>query len=320
MPRVSVVMPAYNAARTVGAAVSSVLWQTYRDLELVVVDDGSTDETGAIAEAHRGVILVRQDNAGVGSARNAGIAKASGELIAFCDADDVLFPFHVGALVATYDRHGGGIATANAYWLFPDGIHPSKTRHKGRFPKPSEQRRAILEQNFVSTMSVFPAGLVDEIGLFAADLRRAEDWEFWMRAVFSGLRVTHQPRPSALYRWDGASLSGETAAMDAAILDVLRRAQASLVLTPEERELVGRRLSGPDPRRLGREADDALRAGRYRDAARLYGQAAALTPSERRLVLKARALRVSPKLAGPLVRARQLRIENEVGFGERHVR
>src|SRR5688500_43296 len=104
-PRVSVVIPAYQEGWCGGAAVSSVLWQTFEDLEIVVVDDGSTDATAAVVEALDGPItLVQQENAGVAAARNRGIAAARGELIAFLDADDLLFPEHVEALVATYDR------------------------------------------------------------------------------------------------------------------------------------------------------------------------------------------------------------------------
>ena len=103
-PRVSVVMPAYQAERTIGAAISSVLSQTYKDLELVVVDDGSSDATADIVGAHRGPIqLLRQPNSGVANARNRGIAASNGELITFCDADDFLFEQHLAALVSTYD-------------------------------------------------------------------------------------------------------------------------------------------------------------------------------------------------------------------------
>ena len=107
----------------------------------------------------------------------------------------------------TFDRNGGGIATSNCYWLFPDGIHPSRTRYKGRFPRPERQRLAILEQNFVSTMSLFPKALVDEIGPFDAELAVAEDWDFWLRAIYAGHRVALQPRPLALYRWGVARAS-----------------------------------------------------------------------------------------------------------------
>src|SRR5437868_4457401 len=127
--------PAFDAETTAGAAISSALWQTYDDLEVVVVDDGSRDATGAIAGSFpEPVRVVRQENAGVAAARNRGVAEARGELIAFCDADDVLLPRHLEALVATYQASQGGLATSNCYWLFPGGIHPSRTRSKGGFP------------------------------------------------------------------------------------------------------------------------------------------------------------------------------------------
>ncbi len=316
--RVSVVTPAFNAAATIGAAVSSVLGQTYRDVELVVVDDGSTDATAAIAEAYGDPVrVVRQENKGVAAARNRGIREAAGELIAFCDADDALLPEHLERLVGVWDERGG-IATANAYWLLPGGI--GKTRYRGGVPKPDEQRRAILEQNFVSPLSLFPRALVDEVGPFDEERRRAEDWDFWIRAIFVGHRVTLQPRPTALYRWGSDSLSSARDAMDADVEAVLRRVAERDDLTADERAYVERRLSGPSPRELSREGDRALRAGRYREAARAYRDAAGLVPSERMLLWKARVLRPAPRLVGPLVRARQLRIERALGMTEEHVR
>ena len=319
-PRVSVVTPAFDAAQTVGATVASVLGQTYRDLELVVVDDGSTDHTAAIAEAHGGPVrVVRQENRGVAAARNRGIEAAAGELIAFCDADDFLLPEHVERLVRVWDDHGG-IATANSYWLLPGGIHRSKTRYRGGFPKPDGQRRAILEQNFVSPLSLFPRALVEEIGAFDVERRRAEDWDFWLRAIFAGRRVTLQPEATALYRWGTESLSSAYDQMDAEVEAVLRTAAARDDLTPDERAYVERRLSGPSPRALVRRGDRAMRAARYSEAAHAYAEAARLVPSERMLLWKARVLRPAPRLTGPLVRARQLRIERSLGLTEEHVR
>jgi hypothetical protein len=319
-PRVSVVTPAFDAAAGIGATVSSVLSQTYRDVEHVVVDDGSTDQTAAIAEAYGDPVrVVRQENRGVSAARNAGIAAAAGELIAFCDADDVLLPEHLERLVALWDERGG-IATANSYWLLPGGIHPSRTRYRGAFPKPDHQRRAILEQNFVSPLSLFPRALVDEVGGFAEERRRAEDWDFWIRAIFAGHRVSLQPRPTALYRWGTQSLSSAREAMDADVEAVLRTAAGRNDLTADERAYVERRLGGPSPRELARSGDRALRDGRYAEAARAYGEAAALVPSERMLLWKARLMRPAPRLLGPLVRARQLRLERSLGVTDDHVR
>jgi glycosyltransferase involved in cell wall biosynthesis len=318
--RVSVVIPAFDAELTVGGAISSVLGQTYRDFEVVVVDDGSSDATGAIAASFPDPVrVIRQENAGVAAARNCGIAEARGELIAFCDADDVLLPSHLEALVQVHDGHSG-IATSNCYWLFPGGIHPSRTRYKGRFPSPERQRLAILEQNFVSTMSLFPTALAEELGGFDTELEVAEDWDFWLRAIYSGRRVWLQPRPLALYRWGSESLSAERSRMDEHADAVLRKAAARDDLADEERAYLERRLGGRSPAQLGRDADAALRAGRYRHAAAAYSAAASLCPSEPALLWKARVLRVAPRLVGPLVRSRQLRIERAVGFDEGHVR
>jgi glycosyltransferase involved in cell wall biosynthesis len=264
--------------------------------------------------------VIAQANGGVAAARNRGIAEARGELIAFCDADDYLFPEHLAALVGTFDRRGDGIATANSYWLFPGGIKRSKRRYRGRFPRPDEQRRAILEQNFVSTMSIFPRRLVDAIGPFDEQKRRAEDWDFWLRAIFSGSRIQLQPRPLALYRWSATSLSSDWAEMDAAVEAVLDGIQERVELKEEELAYVRRRRAGPGPRTLSRDGDEALREGRFHEAARMYSEAAFLCPSEGPLVWKARILGLAPGLVGPLLRARQLRRENRLGFDAGHVR
>src|SRR5215212_10925703 len=93
MPLVSVIIPAYNAGRTITAAVGSVLAQTFRDYEIVVADDGSTDDTGqCVARFGERVTYLRQDNAGPASARNLALRHATGKYVAFLDADDVWLP------------------------------------------------------------------------------------------------------------------------------------------------------------------------------------------------------------------------------------
>src|SRR3954451_11962493 len=92
-PKISVVIPAFNAAATLEVAVRSALGQTYRPSEVLVVDDGSTDDTAAVASRlGRGVKLVRQANQGCGPARNAGVKQAAGDWLAFLDADDAWLP------------------------------------------------------------------------------------------------------------------------------------------------------------------------------------------------------------------------------------
>jgi GT2 family glycosyltransferase len=318
--RVSVIMPAYQAEATVGAAVSSVLWQSYGNVELVVVDDGSTDGTSAVVRGFGSrVRLIEQPHAGVVAARNRAMEESTGELLSFCDSDDVLFPNHVEALVACHRRHGG-IVTANALWFYPNGVRPGRTVHRGRFPTPHEQRMTILQRNFVSPMSIFRRQLLGEVGGFDAEFEAAEDFAFWLKAIFAGHRIALQPRPLALYRWSASGLSGQRETVDAAVRRVLERAAERDDLTEDERAYLRLRLSMPPPSALVRRADAALRNGRYREAGRLLADAARLQPVERPLVWKARMLSVAPQLTGPLLLARQARLERAAGLDETYVR
>ena len=113
-PAVSVIMPAYNAAATISAAIESLLQQTMRDIEVVIVDDGSTDSTGVIADDYAEkdgrVLVVHQKNAGAYSARLAGIEKASGQYLGFMDADDTVSPNMYEELLAFAREHDLDIA------------------------------------------------------------------------------------------------------------------------------------------------------------------------------------------------------------------
>ncbi len=104
MPRVSVVLPTYNRASTLARAVGSVLAQSWSDFELIVVDDGSTDgSVDGIAELDRRICVLRRENGGVSAARNSGLSRASGDLIAFIDSDDEWRPFYLRLACAFFD-------------------------------------------------------------------------------------------------------------------------------------------------------------------------------------------------------------------------
>ncbi|HEU4391938.1 MAG TPA: glycosyltransferase family A protein, partial [Blastocatellia bacterium] len=105
-PQVTVVIPAYNAAKYLIESVDSVLAQSFRDFEVIVVDDGSTDETPEILKSYRSEIrCIRTDNRGPSSARNLAIRESRGELIAFQDADDVWHPEKLSRQVALLEEH-----------------------------------------------------------------------------------------------------------------------------------------------------------------------------------------------------------------------
>src|SRR5688572_15366487 len=118
-PLVSVVIPAYNAARFLPRAVESVLNQSYRPLEVTVIDDGSTDDTARVLEPYRGAIhYLRQPNGGPARARNQGIAQTRGELVAFLDADDLWLPNKLSIQVRSLqDNPRAGVVHSDTFYL-----------------------------------------------------------------------------------------------------------------------------------------------------------------------------------------------------------
>lgn len=125
MPRLSVVIPAFNAEKFLEKCVRSVLGQSYRDFELILVDDGSSDKTPemceAFAAADRRVRVIHQPNAGVSAARNAGIKAAAGDYIAFADADDYLAPFAYERMFSAMDDYGAECVASGYSLAYTDG-------------------------------------------------------------------------------------------------------------------------------------------------------------------------------------------------------
>ncbi len=296
MSTISFVMPAYNAGAWIGAAISSVLTQSDHDVELVVVDDGSTDDTYAIAEGFGDrITLVHQDNAGLSAARNVAIRHASGELIGLCDSDDVLLPNYVAAVRRTFAGAPGRTwVTSRSVALTDEGLEEFQSFPFGEIAR-DRQREAILQGNFVSIFSVFPRAMVEEIGDFDEALRRCEDWELWSRAIFSGWRVAFQPEVAACYRRQGSGLSANTEAMLAAedVMFASLESRFANGFTAAERALVAFRSEHGSPLRLRAEARASWNERDFGAAAEQLRQAAIGLPVDASLKLKAAAARVA---------------------------
>jgi glycosyltransferase involved in cell wall biosynthesis len=132
-PRLSVVVPVYNVERYLGECLDRILEQSYDDLEVVLVDDGSTDRSAEIADRyarrHAHVRVVRTSNQGLGAARNTGVAHARGELLAFADSDDVVLPDAYAAMVSTLDETGSDFVVGAMKRNFPRGtVLPPRQR------------------------------------------------------------------------------------------------------------------------------------------------------------------------------------------------
>lgn len=307
--RVSVVMPAHNAAATVGAALTGALTQTHPNVEIVVVDDGSDDATATIAAAHgERVVLVRQDRAGVSAARNAGLAAATGSHVVLCDADDVLLPHHVARALATLDAAPPRSWVASqALVLDEQGIR--RDRVLGFSPLPRDaQRRAVLERNIIPIHTLVPRPMVAEIGPMDEELERCEDWQYWIRAIIAGWRVAFQMEPTALHRSTPGSLSSSQEGMwaDEGRMVAALPGLLGAGLTADEHAYLAARIAAGSPDRLHTRGDAALAAGDLRTGRRLLGTAGRLDRSDLRARTKARLTRV-PLAARLLVAFRRRR-------------
>lgn len=181
LPLVSVIIPTYNRAWIVSEAIDSVLYQDYPNVELIVVDDGSTDDTQAILNKYNERIkVIYQNNSGVSAARNAGISKSSGEYIALLDSDDLWEEKKLSSQVRFFSENPEAmICQTEEIWIRNGKRVNPKLKHK----KPSGM---IFEQSLhlclVSPSAVMiKRKLLDEVGLFDEELLSCEDYDLWLR-------------------------------------------------------------------------------------------------------------------------------------------
>jgi glycosyltransferase involved in cell wall biosynthesis len=194
-PCVSVVLPTFNRAYVLGRAVESVLSQTYRDLELVVVDDGSTDNTAQVIESFqdRRIQYVRHEhNQGAAAARNTGIRLSSGQYIAFQDSDDVWLPLKLERQLDCFGNTQSRVGVVYSWFWRTEGnrrdLCPSTLRRLASL-LPGKARRlrgdisyALLRGNFVSAQTaVVRRECFERVALFDERLPRLQDWELWLR-------------------------------------------------------------------------------------------------------------------------------------------
>ena len=188
-PLVGVVMPAYDAASTIAESIGSVVSQSYPNWELIVIDDGSTDETAAVVTGlglGASVRLVRQENAGIGAARARGISLARGELVAFLDSDDVWEPSILEREVAAMLEGGHDVVFSRGYLL---GRPAAVTEWvpTGRFSGP-EMFRLLYEGNRipVSTVLARKDAIERAGGSLGTRGLMGEDYDLWLRMANTG--------------------------------------------------------------------------------------------------------------------------------------
>jgi len=228
MTTISVVIPAFNAAPWIREAIGSALAQTIAPLEVIVVDDGSTDETATLLAAYGTRIrTITQPNQGVAAARNAGIAAACGEWIAFLDADDVWdrrkLELQLQALQS--DSSIGLFGTATFAWPLSQPCTCDRAIDR-MMPLARITRDTLAVKNYLTTSSILVRhDVVKSVGAFDTALCGPEDHDYWLRcADFTRIAILMVPLTG--YRAVSGSLSTRAPAMEAGMRRILSKLEA----------------------------------------------------------------------------------------------
>jgi glycosyltransferase involved in cell wall biosynthesis len=251
--RVSVVIPLYNKARYVRRALDSITAQTFTDFEVIVVDDGSTDESASVVESYDDARfrIVRQENAGPGAARNRGATEASGEMLAFLDADDEWLPRYLEASVRLLDETGA-VAVTCCYFEHPPGESREAMWRARGIEAGTHQLAPDTPPNLVVQMLAFMspcstvarAGVVRGWGGFYAAERclYGEDAFLWLKVLLNE-RVAFSLEPLARFHHDASELSKNLKAARPVEPFLLHAEEVEAACPPHMRGLLARVLA-----------------------------------------------------------------------------
>ena len=213
-PLVSIIILAYNYARFLPAAIDSALAQTYADCEVIVLDNGSTDETPEVVVPYAGRIVYHRlaENAGRAAGKNAGLKLARGTYIQFLDADDTLLPEKVERSMDVFREHPEtDLVYSDTIFVDPDGnVMEDATRwyRERDFKNTEDVLEKLLQECFLLTHdAVIRRSAIDAISGFDESCDMLEDWDFWLRLAVAGSKFRHLPERLARYNWHPASIT-----------------------------------------------------------------------------------------------------------------
>jgi len=232
MPVVSVIIPTYNRASYIAEAIRSVQGQTYPNYEIIVADDGSTDNSAEIVAGFGdAVTYVPLPHRGQPAAtRNGGLCVASGEFIAFLDSDDLFLPNKLALQLSAFEAHPeAGLVYSNGCFFRGDPTQPTGYVLDG-LPTPSGDVFAeLLQGNFLTTPVVLiRRACLDVVGMFdeRPDFLAVEDYDLWLR-IAAQLPVIYAPGNVAAIRRHGQSISRDVAVLRRRVLRVLAKIEAT---------------------------------------------------------------------------------------------
>jgi glycosyltransferase involved in cell wall biosynthesis len=228
-PTVSVIIPTYQRAHWVTEAIESVFAQTYDDYEIIVINDGSTDNTREVlAQYGDKILVIQQDNQGLSAARNAGIRVAMGKYIALLDDDDLWLPHKLEKQIPFLEANPDvGLLFSDAYYYGPGAVASPYAQHVGI---PSVKTiETLFAKNYVNVPTVvMRRDCLDEVGLFDESLNACEDYDMWLRIV-ERWRIEYLDELVANYRVSDANMSKDGIRMYLTLLRTKEKAFARSV-------------------------------------------------------------------------------------------
>lgn len=300
-PAVSVVMPAYKTAPYIGEALASVFRQTFRDFEVIVVNDGSpdTEDLERVLEPYLDrIVYIKQDNRGVSAARNTGIRAARAPFVAMLDSDDAWEPEYLEAQLAIL-RESATIAV-----VYPNAIYFGDCAEAGRefmelCPSEGEVTLESLVRQRCTVMSsvMCRRKIIMDAGLFDETLRSAEDFDLWLRIVMRGGRIVYQRRPLVRYRRRDGSFMADMVEHTNQVLRVVDKTRDNPAITLRQRKALERARTGWCAALRFHEGKRSFSRGDVASAVEAWVEANRIIGS-RRLAWKLWCLRLLP---GPAV-------------------
>lgn len=242
-PLVSVIIPAYKATVHIAGTLASVFAQDYRNFEVFLVNDGSPDTPEleeAIAPYRSRIVYISQPNGGPSAARNAAIARANGEWIAFLDGDDRWLPHCLTDQVTRATADPGLAVVYGDAEIIGDPRYADKTLRQlnASGSEPTFVRLIGAKVVITTSCAMVRRDACVAAGMFDPTLRRSEDFDLWLRIAHAGGRFNGTHRVLGQYRRDGTGASSDLIAMSESVLTVLRKCERTLTLTAAEREAI----------------------------------------------------------------------------------
>jgi glycosyltransferase involved in cell wall biosynthesis len=245
-------MPAYNAETYIADAIRSVMAQTYKDWELIVVDDGSTDNTANIVKEIKlrdnRIKYVYQQNKRLSAARNTGIINSKGSWIAFLDSDDLWKPEKLQKQIeVALQTTDVDVIYSDGYTFDDDDLTSLKYYliKLGRFTG-EEMYKLEFENNYIPVLSaVVRKSFIDKVGWQDETLNACEDWDYWLRMSRAGAKFFGMPEKLFYYRRHGKSMSADTLLMDLAKATILLKNFEKVRFSPLETRKIFKTLIIP---------------------------------------------------------------------------